>query len=72
MRPSARSPLARLGDVTVRLLQVSTWGVFPRPEHISAAYGGGRNLKPGQALESEEQRKVRCLPRASLRCARSG
>ena len=33
---------------------VATWGVFPRPRNISEAYGGGRNLKPGQALESEE------------------
>ena len=33
---------------------VATWGVFPRPRNISQAYGGGRNLKPGQALESEE------------------
>lgn len=30
------------------LLQVSTWGMFPRPRDISEAYGGGRNLKPGQ------------------------
>ncbi|PRW45125.1 hypothetical protein C2E21_6403 [Chlorella sorokiniana] len=34
--------------------KVATWGVFPRPRNISEAYGGGRNLKPGQALESEE------------------
>ncbi len=34
---------------------VATWGVFPRPKNISEAYGGGRNLKPGQALETEDQ-----------------
>jgi len=39
--------------------KVSTWGVFPRPNDISAAYGGGRNLKPGQALETEEQKAAR-------------
>lgn len=38
---------------------VSTWGVFPRPKDISATYGGGRNLKPGQALETDEQKAAR-------------
>ena len=33
---------------------VSTWGVFERPADISKAYGGGRTLRPGQALEAEE------------------
>ena len=28
--------------------KVSTWGAFPRPNNISEAYGGGRNLVPGQ------------------------
>jgi len=32
---------------------VSTWGVFPRPKDISRSYGGGRTLRPGQALEPE-------------------
>lgn len=35
--------------------KVATWGVFPRPKNISEAYGGGRNLKPGQALESQDK-----------------
>lgn len=34
--------------------KVATWGVFPRPRDISQAYGGGRNLRPGQPLESQE------------------
>lgn len=29
--------------------------VFPRPRNISEAYGGGRTLRPGQALEPQEQ-----------------
>lgn len=29
------------------VLQVSTWGVFARPANISAAYGGGRTIRPG-------------------------
>jgi tetratricopeptide (TPR) repeat protein len=39
--------------------KVSTWGVFERPNDISAAYGGGRTLKPGQALETPEQKEAR-------------
>lgn len=33
--------------------QVSTWGMFPRPENISTAFGGGRNIRPGQELEPQ-------------------
>lgn len=39
--------------------KVTTWGVFPRPADISKAYGGGRNIKPGQELESKEQKAER-------------
>lgn len=39
--------------------KVATWGLFPRPRNISEAYGGGRNLRPGQALESEEEAAAR-------------
>jgi hypothetical protein len=40
-------------------VQVATWGMFPRPPDISKAYGGGRTLKPGQELESEDDRAAR-------------
>ena len=40
---------------------VATWGVFPRPRNISEAYGGGRNLPPGQELETEEETAARKL-----------
>jgi hypothetical protein len=33
--------------------------MFPRPPDISKAYGGGRTLKPGQELESEDDRAAR-------------
>uniref|UniRef100_A0A7I4CAJ8 Uncharacterized protein n=1 Tax=Physcomitrium patens TaxID=3218 RepID=A0A7I4CAJ8_PHYPA len=39
--------------------RVATWGMFPRPADISKAYGGGRNIKPGQKLETEEERIAR-------------
>lgn len=35
--------------------KVSTWGVYPRPKNISETYGGGRTIRPGQKLESEEE-----------------
>lgn len=38
---------------------VTTWGVFPRPINISKTYGGGRNIKPGDVLETEEQKAAR-------------
>ena len=34
-------------------------GVFPRPDNISRTFGGGRNLRPGQPLESDEQQAAR-------------
>lgn len=43
----------------LRRRQVQTWGLFPRPRDISRAYGGGRNLKPGQPLESKEEEEAR-------------
>ncbi|KAL8061919.1 hypothetical protein ABFX02_02G113900 [Erythranthe guttata] len=39
--------------------KVSTWGLFPRPNDISKAYGGGRTLRPGQALETAEERAAK-------------
>lgn len=39
--------------------KVTTWGVFPRPKDISKTFGGGRNLQPGQELESKEQAAAR-------------
>lgn len=38
---------------------VATWGMFPCPKNISKEYGGGRNLRPGQPLESEEEEEAR-------------
>ncbi|KAL0429195.1 UNVERIFIED_CONTAM: hypothetical protein Sradi_0545500 [Sesamum radiatum] len=39
--------------------KVSTWGVFPRPSDISRTYGGGRTIRPGQVLETAEQRAAK-------------
>eukprot|EP00198_Chlamydomonas_reinhardtii_P009820 XP_001699157.1 predicted protein [Chlamydomonas reinhardtii] len=47
------------GEEDVYKPKVSTWGMFPRPKDISEAYGGGRNLKPGQELETPKQKAER-------------
>nr|DAD42589.1 TPA_asm: hypothetical protein HUJ06_000819 [Nelumbo nucifera] len=39
--------------------KVSTWGVFPRPSNISKTYGGGRVIRPGEVLETEEDRAAK-------------
>lgn len=39
--------------------KVATWGVFERPRDISRTYGGGRNIQPGQPLETEEEKKAK-------------
>jgi hypothetical protein len=45
-----------------RYALVSTWGVFPRPDNISEAYGGGKTYKAGEftretEAEQEERRE---------------
>ena len=45
--------------------KVTTWGVFPRPNNISQAYGGGRNIRPGQELETPEQKAAREVRRCA-------
>ncbi|XP_076906691.1 uncharacterized protein LOC143562896 [Bidens hawaiensis] len=39
--------------------KVSTWGVFPRPNNISKTYGGGKNIRPGEALETAESKAAK-------------
>ncbi|CAM8969730.1 unnamed protein product [Rhodiola kirilowii] len=39
--------------------KVSTWGVFPRPGNISEAFGGGRTIRPGDVLETEEDKAAK-------------
>ncbi|WOH04417.1 hypothetical protein DCAR_0623826 [Daucus carota subsp. sativus] len=36
--------------------KVSTWGVFPRPSNISKTYGGEKVIRPGEALETAEEK----------------
>ena len=55
----AASHMAQQSVSSSVCVQVATWGMFPRPPDISKAYGGGRTLKPGQELESEDDRAAR-------------
>lgn len=45
--------------------------MFPRPQDISKAYGGGRTLQPGEALESEDDRAARARRVGEVRCSSS-
>ncbi|GAX77168.1 hypothetical protein CEUSTIGMA_g4613.t1 [Chlamydomonas eustigma] len=56
---SASGSTIQVSDEVLYQPKVSTWGAFPRPNNISEAYGGGRNIAPGQALESEDQKAAR-------------
>ncbi|KAF2323783.1 hypothetical protein GH714_036900 [Hevea brasiliensis] len=63
---------SKLGDPTTSVPQssqednldlykpkVSTWGVFPRPGDISKTFGGGRTIRPGDMLETAEERAAK-------------
>ncbi|KAJ4979798.1 hypothetical protein NE237_010578 [Protea cynaroides] len=39
--------------------KVSTWGVFPRPGNISKTFGGGRTIRPGEVLETAEDKAAK-------------
>lgn len=56
------APAAPPADDSTYSPRVATWGVFPRPDNISKAYGGGRTIRPGDATEAPEaaaERKAR-------------
>ncbi|CAN6333271.1 unnamed protein product, partial [Urochloa humidicola] len=38
---------------------VRSWGMFPRPQNISKAYGGGRNIKLGGETQSAEEKAAK-------------
>lgn len=39
--------------------KVATWGIFPRPENISKTYGGGKVIRPGDVVETKEEKEMR-------------
>uniref|UniRef100_A0A2P2JND9 Uncharacterized protein LOC105631196 isoform X2 n=1 Tax=Rhizophora mucronata TaxID=61149 RepID=A0A2P2JND9_RHIMU len=39
--------------------KVSTWGVYPRPGNISKTFGGGRTIRPGDVLETADERAAK-------------
>ncbi|CAN4112684.1 unnamed protein product [Withania somnifera] len=46
-------------DMNIYKPKVSTWGVFPRPNNISKTFGGGRTIRPGEVLESAEEKAAK-------------
>uniref|UniRef100_A0A0A9CV44 Uncharacterized protein n=1 Tax=Arundo donax TaxID=35708 RepID=A0A0A9CV44_ARUDO len=38
---------------------VRSWGMFPRPQNISKAYGGGRNIRLGGETQSAEEKAAK-------------
>ncbi|KAL5202752.1 hypothetical protein ABZP36_013704 [Zizania latifolia] len=38
---------------------VRSWGMFPRPQNISKAYGGGRNIRLGGEKQSAEEKAAK-------------
>ncbi|CAL5417290.1 unnamed protein product [Camellia sinensis] len=39
--------------------KISTWGVFPRPINISKTFGAGRVIRPGEMLETSEDKSAK-------------
>lgn len=60
LNPSAHKPHVEPGTDKVKYKpKVSTWGVFPRPDNISKAFGGGKKVQPGGVDLSSEGSKKR-------------
>ncbi|GJM88440.1 hypothetical protein PR202_ga04500 [Eleusine coracana subsp. coracana] len=54
--PSTVAEPDESGDEEIYNPTVRSWGMFPRPQNISKAYGGGRNIRlGGETLSAEEK-----------------
>ncbi|KAJ4772565.1 cytochrome C oxidase subunit [Rhynchospora pubera] len=47
------------GETEAYRPKVKTWGVFPRPMNISKTYGGGKVIRPGDILETKEDKEAK-------------
>ncbi|KAF3651650.1 putative intron-binding protein aquarius-like [Capsicum annuum] len=56
-------------DMNTYKPKVSTWGVFPRPNDISKTFGGGRTIRPGEVLESAEEKAAKAARTRELLAA---
>ncbi|XP_042517543.1 uncharacterized protein LOC122091593 [Macadamia integrifolia] len=58
--PTPSNPeLKKEDDFDLYKPRVSTWGVFPRPGNISETFGGGRTIRPGEVLETAEDKAAK-------------
>ncbi|KAL5543679.1 hypothetical protein UlMin_007463 [Ulmus minor] len=58
-KTSSKPDQAQEKDLEAYKPKVTSWGVFPRPSNISKAFGGGRVINPGQALETAEEKAAK-------------
>ncbi|KAB1224579.1 hypothetical protein CJ030_MR2G004971 [Morella rubra] len=56
---SSKPKLPREYDSDLYKPKVSSWGVFPRPGNISKTFGGGRVIRPGEVLETTEEKAAK-------------
>uniref|UniRef100_A0A2N9ENT2 Uncharacterized protein n=1 Tax=Fagus sylvatica TaxID=28930 RepID=A0A2N9ENT2_FAGSY len=56
---SLKPELTQEDDSDLYKPKVSSWGVFPRPNNISKTFGGGRVVRPGEVLETAEEKAAR-------------
>ncbi|GAU47608.1 hypothetical protein TSUD_90130 [Trifolium subterraneum] len=60
-KTTAPQPEQTMEDESEELYKpkVSTWGVFPRPANISKTFGGGKVIRPGDILETDEEKAAK-------------
>ncbi|KAM4072720.1 hypothetical protein ACB094_11G160400 [Castanea mollissima] len=56
---SFKPELTQEDDSNLYKPKVSSWGVFPRPNNISKTFGGGRVIRPGEVLETAEEKTAK-------------
>ncbi|KAK7814293.1 hypothetical protein CFP56_003351 [Quercus suber] len=58
-KTSLKPELTQEDDSNLYKPKVSSWGVFPRPNNISKTFGGGRVIRPGEVLETAEEKAAK-------------
>ncbi|KAL4600757.1 hypothetical protein ACB092_11G221900 [Castanea dentata] len=58
-KTSFKPELSQEDDSNLYKPKVSSRGVFPRPNNISKTFGGGRVIRPGEVLETAEEKAAK-------------
>lgn len=56
---ASEAELTQEDDSDLYKPKVSSWGVFPRPGNISKKFGGGKVIRPGEMLETAEEKAAK-------------